>query len=226
MTHPSFTVQREQLRSGHFIRVVNYHSTPHSAREPLARELAAFARDYAPVTLDDLDRLVETGTWHHDRPGLIPVFYEGYRNSATVAAPLCDEVGLTGWFPIATSFVDCEPAYQEAFARAHWIALVEEDTRGGRIAMSWDEVRDLSRRHVVASHTAHHEGLDTVASDEDIEREVLGSKRALEAVTGRTVPAFAWLHGTSYGLSPRHDAAVRAAGYRYQFSNTMIHRIT
>lgn len=225
MTHPSFTVQREQLRAGHFIRVVNYHSTPRSARQALARELAAFARDYAPVTLDDLDRFVETGTWHRDRPGLIPVFYEGYRNSATVAAPLCDELGLTGWFPIATSFVDCDPAYQEVFARAHWISLVEEDTLGGRIAMSWDEVRDLSTRHVVTPHTAHHEGLDTVASDEDIEREVVGSKRALEAVTGQIAPAFVWLHGTSYGRSPRHDAAVRAAGYRYQFSNTMIHRI-
>jgi hypothetical protein len=149
VTQPSFTAQRDQLRRGHFIRVVNYHSTPRVARDELARELAGFARDYAPVTLDDLDRLFETGTWHKDKPGLIPVFYEGYRNSATVAAPLCDEYGLTGWFPIATSFVDCDPEYQEAFARAHWISLVEEDTQGGRIAMNWDEVRDLSERHVV-----------------------------------------------------------------------------
>lgn len=225
MTQPSFTAQREQLRRGHFIRVVNYHSTPRAARDELARELAGFARDYAPVTLGDLDRLVETGAWHKDRPGLIPVFYEGYRNSATVAAPLCDELGLTGWFPIATSFVDCDPEHQEAFARAHWISLVEEDTKGGRIAMNWDEVRDLSERHVVFPHTAHHEGFDTVLSDADIQREVVDSKRALEAVTGQPAPAFVWLHGSSYGQSPRHDAAVRDAGYRYQFANTMIHRV-
>src|SRR6218665_3307875 len=167
MTRPSSTVQREQLRRGHFMRGVNYHSTPRGARDELPRELAGFAphyaptprgaradlardpagfpRDYAPVTLDDLDRLFETGTWHKDKPGLIPVFYEGYRNSATVAAPLCDQFGLTGWFPIATSFVECDPEYQEAFARAHWISLVEEDTTGGRIAMSWEEVAELSR---------------------------------------------------------------------------------
>ena len=225
MTRPSFSTQREQLRRGHFIRVVNYHSTPWHARGELAAELANFARDYATVTLDDLDLLFDTGTWHKDRPGLIPVFYEGYRNSATVAAPVCAELGLTGWFPIATSFVACDPEYQEAFARAHWISLVEEDTRGGRIAMNWDEVYDLSRSHVVYPHTAHHEGLDTVHSDIDIEREVVGSKRALEAVTGQAAPAFAWLHGSSYGQSPRHDAAVQAAGYRYQFANTMIHRV-
>ncbi|WP_308798855.1 polysaccharide deacetylase family protein [Agromyces silvae] len=225
MTLPSFDTQREQLRGGHLIRVVNYHSTPRGARDELAKELAGFARDYAPVTLDDLDRLFETGTWHKDKPGLIPVFYEGYRNSASVAAPLCDELGLTGWFPIATSFVDCDPAYQEAFARAHWISLVEEDTKGGRIAMSWDEVADLSTRHVVFPHSANHVGYDATLSDEEIEREVVGSKRQLEAVTGQPAPAFVWLHGSSYGQSPRHDRAVKDAGYRYQFANTMIHRV-
>ncbi|WP_426517412.1 polysaccharide deacetylase family protein [Diaminobutyricibacter sp. McL0618] len=225
MTQPAFTTQREQLHDGHFIRVVNYHSTPRSAREELARELAGFARDYAPVTLEDLNRLYDTGTWHKDKPGLIPVFYEGYRNSATVAAPLCEEFGITGWFPIATAFVDCEVQYQEAFARAHWISLVEEDTQGGRIAMNWDEVAALSQQHVVYPHTGHHEGFDTVLSDADIEREVVESKRQLEAVTGQEAPAFVWLHGSSYGQSPRHDRAVKEAGYRYQFANTMIHRV-
>src|SRR6218665_3467185 len=106
MTRPSSTVQREQLRRGHFMRGGNYHSTPRGARDELARELAGFPRAYAPGPLDDLGRLFETATWHKDKPGLIPVFYEGYRNSATVAAPLCDQFGLTGWFPIATSFVE------------------------------------------------------------------------------------------------------------------------
>jgi len=225
MTKPALTTTRTQLRDGHFIRVVNYHSTPRAARAELAAELAGFARDYSPVTLDDLDRLYETGSWHKDKPGLIPVFYEGYRNSATVAAPLCDELGLTGWFPIATSFVDCDPEHQEAFARAHWISLVEEDARGGRIAMDWDEVAELSRSHVVFPHTAHHEGFDTVLSDDDIRREVVEAKAQLEAVTGQEAPAFVWLHGSSYGQSPRHDKAVADAGYRYQFSNTMIHRV-
>ena len=225
MTKPSFATTADQLRAGHLIRVVNYHSTPRGAEDELRAELTRFARDYAPVSLEDLDRLFETGSWHKDKPGLIPVFYEGYRNSATVAAPICDEVGLVGWFPIATGFVDCDPEHQEAFARSHWISLVEEDTRGGRIAMNWDEVRELSRRHVVYPHTAHHEGFDTVLSDEDIAREVVDSKRLLESHTGQEAPAFVWLHGSSYGQSPRHDEAVKAAGYRYQFANTMIHRV-
>lgn len=221
----SFTDHRRQLSRGNLIRVVNYHSTPHAAKHQLEEELAGFARDYHPVTLDDLDRLFDTGEWPHARPGLIPVFYEGYRNSATVAAPLCEQFGLTGWFPIATGFVDCAPDHQEAFARAHWISLVEEDTRGGRIAMSWDEVAALSERHVVFPHTHQHEGYDSVFTEADLEREVIAPKRKVESVTGKEAPAMAWLHGSSYGQSSMHDRAVRDAGYRYMFSNTVLQRL-
>src|SRR4029077_13741922 len=101
-------------------------------------------------------------------PGLIPVFYEGYRNSATVAAPSCERVGLTGWFPVATQFISTPVAQQEAFARAHWISLVEEDLRGERIAMTWDEVATLSRRHEIYPHTASHEGFDTIHDAADL----------------------------------------------------------
>ena len=225
MTGPTFSQTCTSYERGQYVRVVNYHSTPVSRAPSLRAELEQYANHFVAVTLDDLDRFFDTGRWHADRPGIMPVFYEGYRNSVEVAAPICDDLGLTGWFPIATAFVDCAPEAQESFARSHWIALADEDKRGGRIAMDWDEVRDLARRHVVIPHTAHHEGFDTVVTDEDLRREVVEPKERIEAVTGAVAPAFVWLHGSPYGLSPAHDRAVREAGYRYQLGNTAITRI-
>jgi peptidoglycan/xylan/chitin deacetylase (PgdA/CDA1 family) len=96
---------------------------------------------------------------------------------------------------------------------------------GDRLALSWDEIGELSQRHTVTPHTASHAGIADVATDEDLEREVVEPKRRMDAVTGRSVPAFAWLHGTQWGMSERHDRAVRDAGYRFLISNTMLHRI-
>ena len=225
MTRPSLPALAGQLAAGHFIRVVNFHSTPTDSAADLERELIRYAELFSPVTLDDLDRYVDSGRWHHDRPGLIPVFYEGFRNGITVAAPLLDALGLTGWFAIPTGFIDCDTDHQEAFARSHWIRLADEDQHGGRIAMSWDEVAALSERHVIMAHTARHEGYETVHTAEDLEREVAEPKRRIDAVTGRPTPGFVWLHGTSWGNRELYDRAVREAGYRYVFSNTMIHRI-
>lgn len=221
----TFSQHRDAIASGSYLRVVNYHNTPRAGRGVLRAELADWARRYDCVTFDELDGFFRTGVWPSERPGFVPVFYEGYRNSYDVAGQVCDELGLTAWFPVCTGFVDCPVEEQELYARSHYIGLVEEDLAGDRIAMSWDEVGELSRRHLVTPHTASHAGIADVSTDEDLEREVFEPKRRMDAVTGQSAPAFAWLGGSPYGLSERHDHAVRDAGYRYLISNTMVQRI-
>lgn len=216
------------ISAGHHLRVLNYHNTPASGRAALRAELATCAERFRTPGLAELDNFFATGAWSAEdpRPPFLPVFYEGYRNSATVAGPVCDELGLTAWFPVCTGFVDCPVPEQEAFARSHHIGLVPEETGGGRIAMSWEEIADLSERHVVTPHTASHQGLADVATDEDLHREVVEPKQLLDAVTGQSAPAFVWLLGSAWGMSERHDQAVREAGYRYLISNTMLHRVS
>lgn len=215
----------EALESGRFLRLINFHNTPASQRNELCAQLGALAQRYASVTLADLDHFYASGEWSSDRPMFMPVFYEGYHNSAAVAAPICDELGITAWFPVCTGFVDCPPAEQEFYARSHHIGLVGEELEQERLAMSWDEVAALAQHHVVTPHTASHVGINDVSTDEDFEREIIEPKRRLDAATGQSAPAFVWLHGSGYGLSERHDSAVQAAGYRYLLGNTMFHRI-
>ncbi|BEP14769.1 hypothetical protein acdb102_30800 [Acidothermaceae bacterium B102] len=227
MTALTYTAHRESIAEGRFVRVVNYHNTPMSGIDGLRDELAAYARRFESITLAELDGFFATGSWSSDRPGFLPVFYEGYRNSAEVAGPVCDELGLTGVFMVCTGFVDTPVAEQEAYARSHWIGLLPGDLEhpGERLAMTWDEIADLSQRHIVTPHTASHAGIADTATEEDFEREIFAPKRLMDAVTGQSAPAYAWLHGTQWGMSQRHDQALQQAGYRYLFCNTMIHRI-
>jgi len=213
------------LAAGNHLRVVNYHATPASSAASLRRELAGLAARYDPVGLAELDAFFATGRWPTTRPGLLPVFYEGYRDGFDVVAPLLDEVGLTGWFFVCTGWVDTPPAQQEAYAYAHHLGLTAADVGRDRLAMSWDEIAALARRHVVTPHTASHDHALGMRSAADIEREVTGPKRRMDAVTGQSAPAFAWLHGTPLGLVPAADAALTGAGYRYLFSNTMVQRL-
>lgn len=221
----TWSAHRDGVAAGRYVRVVNYHNTVASGRDRLRRALATYAETYACLTLTDLDAFFADGAWPAERPGFIPVFYEGFRNGYDVAAAVCEELGITGWFAVCTGFINCPPAEQELFARSHWLELAAEELDGRRLAMTWDEVADLSTRHVVFPHTASHAGYADVATTADLHREVAEPKQQLDAVTGQASAAFAWLWGTPYGVSERHDAAVRGAGYRYVFSNTMIQRI-
>lgn len=225
MTLTGFAQHRAALREGRYIRVVNYHNTPESTADALRQELAAYSGSFDCVTLEHLDHFYATGEWPLARPGFIPVFYEGYLNNATVAAPICDELGVTAWFPIITRFLDCAVPEQRAFAEAHHITLVEEEKSHDRLAMTWDDVARIGERHVVVPHTGSHEQIERVLTAEDVEREITRPRRDIERVTGREAPAFVWLYGTEFGANPAQDGWVRDAGYRYQISNTMIQRI-
>ena len=216
---------RGALVQGRYVRVLNFHNTDASGRDDLYRQLLRLSTANAVITLAELDQFHATGRWTDPRPAFLPVFYEGYRNNYDVAGSVCDELGITAWFFVCTGFVDCPPAEQEQFARSHWIDLLPAEHGRDRLAMTWDEVCDLSLRHVVTPHTASHDGIADIVTDDDLQREIIDPKRRMDAMTGQDSPAMAFLMGSPYGRSARHDAAVRAAGYRYFFSNTMIQRL-
>ena len=206
------------------LRVVNYHLTPAKHAAIYDREFAALAARYAPVREDDLAEYLTTGRWPMGRAGVLPVFYNGYRNNHDVARPLLDRHGLVGWFMAVPGYSDCPAGEQEAFAAAHTLATVPGEYADGRSALSWDEMRALDGPHVVASHTRSHSraGLDDPAI---VDSEIVGAQEDFIRELGHPVRAFAWLHGGRFGHDAIADAAVTRAGYEFLFSNFAVQKL-
>lgn len=206
------------------LRVVNYHLTPAHRAQVYDREFAALAARHAPVREDDLAEYLTTGRWRMGREGVIPVFYNGYRNNYDVARPLLDRHGLVGWFMAVTAWSSCPAAEQAAFAASHTLTTVPDEYADGRSALSWDELRALDGPHVVASHTRSHSrsGLDDPAV---VESEIVGAQDDFRRELGHGVRAFAWLFGGRYGENPVADAAVDRAGHDFLFSNLAVQRL-
>lgn len=210
---------------GSFVKTLNFHNTPHASAEHYERQFAFYRQHFSGVSEADLDAFFATGRWHKPKPGLIPAFFDGYRNNYEVGAKLAEAYGFTGWFFLPSAFMGTPVEAQLAFTERYLINVVHE-YEDGRVAMSWDEVRDLARRgHVVASHTQTHSLLTQASPDELLQREIIESKAQLERETGRDVAAFAWLYGSEYGVDPRADDYLRRAGYRYLFSNFKLQKL-
>lgn len=217
--------EREAFRSGRFLRIVNWHNTPESERGKLRAELAWYLQRYRPVLPDDLDRFTDTGRWHLDRPGFIPVFYDSYHNNATVAAPVCDELGLTAWFFPTTAILSIAPRDQAEYAEAHDFTILDEERGQTAYAMTWDDVAVIARRHVIAAHTANHVAAKDIQTAEDIEREITTPIRQITELTGVTPPAWAFLYGTPPVAGTPAGDAVLASGVRYATTNTAYLRL-
>ena len=206
------------------LRVVNYHLTPAANAAIYDREFTALAARYAPVREDDLAEYLTTGRWPMARPGILPVFYNGYRNNYDVARPLLERHGLVGWFMAVTAYSSCPPAAQPEFCARRTLTTVRGEYYDGRTALSWDELRALDGPHVVASHTRNHTKVN-MEDPQVVEDEIVGAQQDFIRELGHPVRAFAWLFGGRYGENPVADAAVDKAGYEFLFSNFAVQRL-
>jgi peptidoglycan/xylan/chitin deacetylase (PgdA/CDA1 family) len=206
------------------VRAVNVHATPPARAAAYTAELERAAEGCGPVDRAGLDSLLDGGLLPHGRPGLLPVLYDGHRDAYEVVLPVLERLGLTAWCFVPTAFLDVPEADQHAWGLRH--ELYAAPGAPARIAMTWDELRDVvARGHVVAAHTASHCGAADLVDDEAAHRELVAPRRRLQDELGIDPFAVALLWGTPAGRDPVLDARLARAGYRVVFSNAAIQRL-
>lgn len=212
------------LAAGRLLHVVNFHLTPPDRGAELERQLAGYLRHFDPVLPEHLDTWFRTGRWPLARPGFAACFFDAHREHV-LAAEVCESLGFAGWFLPPTAFVDCPVQEQAEFCEVHDLWLPEVAHPDGRIALTWEELARIGRRHVLGAHTATHAVPDQAATPEGALRELVEPARRLAAVNGQQPVVLAWRLGLPHDPAHPATAAVREAGYRYLLSATMIQRI-
>lgn len=217
------------LAAGRYARVVNFHATPRKLSGQVERQLSRLARNFAPVSHEDLKNLADGEAWPHERPGVILNFFDGFRDNFDVAAPILDRLGLTGWFFLISGWISTPPEDQRAFANDRLGGLPYDEHEipaDDRLALSPEEVFALADRgHVIASHTRTHPVTPDDLTPAALAQETAGSKEELASISGAPVRALAWHEGMSLGVNPPADAALRDAGYDLLFANHAVQRV-
>lgn len=209
-----------------YIRVVNYHNTNDRDAARLEAEVKYYSEHFVPVKIKDLDNFFETGSWPYDKPGLIPAIFEGYRSHYDIMRPILDKYNFVGWFYIPSFFSKIPDKEQYAFCKSHRLRTTGEYMYpDGRIAMNGEEIKKLSEKHVICCHTGSHFEITPASSDEDMYREIVEAKKALEAYTEKPVDVFCWLAGEEYNYNTKSHQFLKEAGYKYVVSNLKIEKI-
>lgn len=150
-------------------------------------------------------------------PGLVISFDDGLLNNYEVAAPLLEEAGLRGWFFIPTGLPALSDREAEVFCAAGALNLPE--ARGERIAMRWDQLRDLQRRgHVIGCHTATHRRMRGPLDEALLRAELADSRELAARELGAPPESFAWVGGEPDTYAAAAERAIAAAGFKYAFT--------
>lgn len=213
------------LRTGRAFRLINFHATPHAKAEDYRREIAACAGRFTPLSQAGLDAVMSGGPMP-DKPMLLPILFEGFRDNYDVILPILEEYGFKGWFFVPSHFLNVPWRHQRIFAARHSLDYGPDEYVGERIALTYAELRDAhARGHLVACHSRNHTALYPDTPDAVLHEEIVVAKEELEQGLGAAVDTFCYLYGAEYGLNPRSDALLMQAGFRYLFSNFRLQKL-
>ncbi len=200
VTSLTSTVQRFALSP--FIRVIYYHDVPPGMADRFERQLSSFKQQYVPASKADLDTLLNRGTWHHDRPGIIVTFDDGLRSHAEVVAPILEKLGFQGWFFVPVDLVTLAPSEQPPAALRHGVLHDCDTTCDPRVFLSKQQLLALSERHIVGCHTGTHVRLSGELTESQLRNELVSAKQRLESlIGGRRVDSFSWVGGEEWAYS-------------------------
>jgi len=198
------------------IRVINYHGTPESYAANLSMHLQYYAKRYSNVNYDDLESFFNNRKWHKSKPGLIISFDDGLKSNYNVAIPLLEKYEFTGWFCIPFDFINTSPDKQSLFMRQNSISEVPELTKD-RMAMNWEELNDLKKKHVIICHTKSHYRMNETDSAETLHDEIVNSKKMLEEKLCMPVNIFCWVGGETESYTKEAVNTIKKAQYKYSF---------
>ena len=212
-----FSLLQKFLFGSDVIRAVNYHSTPFETKENFRKHLIYFSKNYTSVNQHDLEKFFKTGKWHKNKPGLILCFDDGIKDNFDIAYPLLIEYGFTGWFFVPTDFVDTAVKEQCNFAKNNQI-FVKMDLKVDRLALNWDEINIIAKKHVVGSHTRSHYRMEETADNEKLKYEIVESKNILEEKIGNEVISFCWVGGEEHTYTKKAFQLIQASDYKFGFT--------
>lgn len=166
--------------------VLNYVCSP----ETLEKELSFLrTNNYQSISFDDLVAHFEQGLILPTNPVIIS-FDDSWQDQVTYGVPLLEKYGFKGTFFIIVGAI-CDKHF-----------------------MTWDDIRMLnSMGEEVGDHTFSHPFLTQLTTPRRLIRlnkEIVGSKKILEAAIGHSVNTFAYPYGQYNDIV---IAALKAAGY-------------
>lgn len=193
---PAILMYHRVVEAADFEPSVYYFSTLRARFEQQMRALQAWRYHVAP-----LEHVIEwlEGKRRLPRRTVAITFDDGYEDTFRLAAPVLERYG----FP-ATLFLVADRVGRHN----NWDPVPGSD---GYPLMGWEQALELSHRgFTLGSHSRTHRSLPLL-NDQELRREVHGSRLQLEQRLGMPVRLFAYPYNHA---DERCQAVVRAAGYR------------
>lgn len=177
-----------------YIRVVNYHDTKREELGNFKKQIECFKNIYKNISYGEFEKFLMTGELIGNKPGIMLTFDDGLAGNYDYAYKILQKDGMTGYFMVSSDLIGT-PGY-----------------------MTYQQLKEIqSQGHVIGDHTSTHHRMELKDTKEDLEYEILQSKKCLEEKLESTIEIFCWCGGEEQHYTKRAADMVKASGYKYGF---------
>lgn len=204
------------LARQHRLRVLLYHDVAPGDHARFATHLRWLAQRWHFVSPAQFAAMV-SGAEPVRGDNLLLTFDDGFASNRVVAEQVLKPMGIQALYFVVSNFVDV-PDRDEArqfIARHIQPGVRAEHLPAHLYNMNWDDLGALLEQgHSIGAHTANHARLSTIASETDLEQEIISGADQLAARLGVPIEHFAYTFGDLASFSPQ---ALAIARRRFRF---------
>ncbi len=204
------------LSHRHALRVLTYHDIAPEEEERFAAQLRWLARSWRFVSAERFAAFVSGEEPIRGR-NLLLTFDDGFASHRGVAERVLKPMGIRALYFAVSEFVAVEDRNQarEFIARNICPGSRAADLPDHCYNMGWSDLEALLEQgHSVGGHTRTHARLSQIATEVELEREIIDCANTLSDRLGTSIEHFAYTFGDIGSFSPE---ALAVARRRFRF---------
>jgi glycosyltransferase involved in cell wall biosynthesis/peptidoglycan/xylan/chitin deacetylase (PgdA/CDA1 family) len=204
------------LSSRHRLRVLLYHDVAPRDQATFATQMRWLARDWTFVTPGRFAAMV-SGEEPVRGFNLLLTFDDGFASTRAVAEQVLNPMGIGALFFVLSDLVALGdlPEARRFVARQLFPGSVTDELPDHGRMMDWADVEALLEQgHTVGAHTRTHRRVSQIATQAELEHEIIGCADVLERRLGVPMEHFAYPFGDLASFS---QTALVVARRRFRF---------
>lgn len=198
--------------------VLNYHGTQKKYMNNFIKQIEFYKKKYHILTPSEFEDVIDNKKYLEGK-NLIITFDDGIKNNL-YAIEYLNSQNIKAYFFIVPEFIDAPPENQKDYFIKNIRPIIninidseEEDFE----ALSWEDLKEISKIHTIGSHTYSHTMTKNVLSKEHLKKELIDSKFCIENNLNCDINSFCSINNTFLTIGA-NELKLISENYKYHFS--------
>lgn len=198
--------------------VLNYHGTQNKNIHNFIKQIKYLKKHYELISPIEFEILVRSKRKIKGKK-LVLTFDDGIKNNM-YAIDVLNKLGISAYFFVVPQFIETSADNQKAFFIKNirpCINIEIDNLPEDFVALSWDDLIEISKKHTIGCHTYSHTMVKDVLDNYGLEKEIVKSKLLIESKIGMNVNSFCSINNTLCTIGKNENDLIKKH-YQYHFT--------